>query len=584
MSLQAETLRETRQPMKRKNDGCFSVYPLAGSGREWERKNAFSMEMLMGIMWLLVAVVLVLMALFTNGYASDSEETSFEIKEYIVKGNTLLPYEGITEGLKFYTGQNKTAKDVEEARKYLEGLYHKDGYPTVLVNIPPQEVQEGFVTLEVIESKIGDVRVTGNRYHTKERILGMLPSFRRGNILFVPEVQKEVNKANTGDDLKVTPILMPGSVLGTTDVELKVTDYFPLHGSIELNNRSSHDTSSLRLNGIIHYDNLWQMEHSLTLQYQASPQDTSEVKAFAASYVLPAPWNGDNILAAYWVWSNSQTAFGEGYQMIGKGNVYGIQYAVPLPYYKLYSHSISFGLDYKDMKETQGSVGGEANVKTPVTYLPFNIGYNANLPDSEGTTRFNAGISTAFRSFVTKESEFEQDRYMARSDYLITKLGAEREQTLPKDTSLYVKVDGQLSSQPLINNEQYSAGGMMNVRGYKESEVLGDNALHGTLELRAPDMLKLPGTTKLASYIFSKGSPESRNLTPYIFYDAAMLTIIDPLPGQDKRSSLEGTGLGLRGNLSRYFQFETDYALALKKTDQTKRGDRMLHFFIKGQF
>ncbi len=574
-----------RHLMKRrhKNDVSSSSSNQMDAGNEG-KGDLLIFKMYMGIIWLLAAIVIIVMALFTKGYASDNEETSFEIKEYIVKGNTLLSYERITDSLKFYTGQNKTAKDVEDARKYLEGLYHKEGYPTVLVNIPPQEVQEGYVILEVIESKVGDVRVTGNRYHTKEKILGMLPSFRRGEILFVPEVQKEVNKANTGEDLKVTPILMPGSVLGTTDVELKVTDYFPLHGSLELNNRSSHDTSSLRLNGVIHYDNLWQSEHSLTLQYQASPQDTSEVKAFASSYVLPAPWDADNILALYWVWSDSQTAFGEGYQMIGKGNVYGLQYVVPLPFYKLYSHSITFGLDYKAMKQTQGSVSGTESMKTPVTYLPFNIGYNANLPDMEGTTRFNAGVSTAFRSFVTHENQFENDRYKSRSDYLITKLGIEREQALPKDAGLYVKLDGQLSSQPLISNEQYSAGGMMNVRGYKESEALGDNALHGTLELRAPDIFKLSGTTGLTSYISSKGSQDSGTLTPYLFYDAAMLTVIDPLPGQDKSLSIEGAGVGVRGNVSRYFQFETDYAVALKKTDQTKKDDKMLHFFIKGQF
>jgi hemolysin activation/secretion protein len=540
-----------------------------------------------GIMWIIVVVIFTLLVFFRDGHTAQEEETAFEIKGYIVKGNTLLDYDRIIEGLKFYTGQNKTSKDVEEARKYLEKIYHNEGYPTVLVNIPPQEVQEGVVTLEVIESKIGEVRVTGNRYYTKEKILEMLPAFRRGELLYVPEVQEEMNKANSASDLKIAPILMPGKELGTTDVDLRVTDYFPLHGSIELNNRSTHDTSDLRLNGVIHYDNLWQSGHSISLQYQMSPQETDEVKAFAASYVLPAPWNEDHVLAAYAVLSDSQTAFGEGFQVNGKGDIYGLQHAVPLPFYKLYSHSISFGVDYKHMRETQGTQDATSGIKTPITYLPFNIQYHANLPDSLGATRFEAGMSTCFRGFSTREAQFEDSRFEARADYFITKLGVERDLTLPKDLSLFLKVDGQSSDQPLLSYEQYTAGGMMSVRGYKESEEAGDNALHGTIELRATDlmkMLQIPKASKSTSYIFSGPDQGTTYLTPYLFFDAALLTTIDPLPQQDRRAAIYGTGLGLRGSLTRYLQFETDYAFALRKTDQTDKNDQMLHFFIKGQF
>jgi hemolysin activation/secretion protein len=563
--------------------GYVNMGPVDNGNKGQEDESGLLME----IMWILVVVVFTLLVMFRDGYTAQEEETVFEIKGYIVKGNTLLDYDRIIEGLKFYAGQNKTSKDVEEARKYLEKLYHNDGYPTVLVNIPPQDVLEGVVTLEVIESKIGEVRVTGNRYHTKEKILEILPVFRRGELLYVPEVQKEMNKANSASDLKIEPILMPGKELGTTDVELRATDYFPLHGSIELNNRSTHSTSDLRLNGVIHYDNLWQSSHSISLQYQMSPQETDEVKAFAASYVLPAPWNEDHILAAYGVISDSQTAFGEGFQVNGKGDIYGLQYAVPLPFYKIYSHSISFGVDYKHMRETQGTKDSPSGIKTPITYLPFNIQYNSNLPDSLGATRFQAGMSTCFRGFITREVQFEDKRYKARADYFITKLGVERDLALPKDASLFFKVDGQLSGQPLISNEQYTAGGMDSVRGYKESEEAGDNALHGTVELRAPDllkMLKIPGPSKLTSYISSGSDQGTAYLTPYLFCDAALLTIIDPLPQQDRSAGIYGAGLGLRGSLTRYFQFETDYAVALRKTDQTDKNSRILHFLVKGQF
>ena len=51
--------------------------------------------------------------------------------------------------------------------------------------------------------------------------------------------------------------------------------------------------------------------------------------------------------------------------------------------------------------------------------------------------------------------------------------GMERDHKLPSGMGLFLKLDGQIADQPLISHEQYIAGGMTNVRGYKEAEALG---------------------------------------------------------------------------------------------------------------
>ena len=112
-----------------------------------------------------------------------------------------------------------------------------------------------------------------------------------GEVLYTPEVQKEISKANENADVKVTPSLSPGTEAGTVDVDLKVEDKLPLHASLEVSNRYSPDTTLLRLNAVVHYDNLWQKDHSLSLQYQVSPEDPNQVEVGAAAYSMPAPWN-----------------------------------------------------------------------------------------------------------------------------------------------------------------------------------------------------------------------------------------------------------------------------------------------------
>ena len=259
-----------------------------------------------------------------------AQELTFPIEGFLVEGNTLLPPEVIQDTLEAMIGPDKKASDVETARDTLEKLYHSKGYPTILVSIPEQKVQEGIIRLDVTESKVAKVATVGNRYVTSEKILSSLPSMKPGSVLYTPDVQKEISKANENADVKVTPSLSQGNEAGTVDVDLKVEDTLPLHASLEISDRYSPDTTPLRLNAVIHYDNLWQSDHSLSLQYQVSPEDPNQVEVGAAAYSLPAPWAVSHTILFSGIWNNSNTAFGEGFSARGQGeNVRGALRSAP---------------------------------------------------------------------------------------------------------------------------------------------------------------------------------------------------------------------------------------------------------------
>jgi len=522
----------------------------------------------------LVLTTILHMTLSLSYAAEDERGVLFKIRAFELVGNSVFSADKLQETVKPFIGAGKTATDVEKARDALEKFYHEAGYPAVMVNIPEQTLKEGIVKLQVIESRIGRVRITGNRYFTMEKVMKDLPSLAPGEILYLPNVQKEIGRLNRSQDFKIDPVMSPGKELGTIDVELKVEDRLPLHGSLELNNRASHDTRDLRLNAVLRYDNLWQKEHSIAVQYQTAPQNTNEVEVLGLSYVLPTPWEPDHQLALYGIWSNSDTAFGEGFKVVGKGKIFGMRYVIPLSPYRLYAHNITLGLDYKHFDEAIGftTETGETT-RTPISYLPLSFSYSASLPDEwGGMTQFSGGLNMSFRGVGTDEREFELKRFKGKANYAYATAGIQRMQKLPWGMSIFVKLDGQVSDQPLIANEQYTAGGMENVRGYKESEAAGDDALHGTLEFCFPDPLARFGIGKWLQ------------MTPFLFYDVAALTVKEPLPGQDRSHTLEGTGMGVRGSMTKNLEYELDWAVALDDTDRTQKSDQRIYFKLKTLF
>lgn len=526
-----------------------------------------------------LTLFLILILLPVSGICSgEGVETSFDIKSFEVTGNTIFPADKLQGVVSPFTGKGKTAADVEHARDALEKLYHDAGYPAVLVNIPEQTLKDNVVKLQVIESRIGKVKVTGNRYFTMEKVMNDLPSLAPGQILYLPKVQEEIGRLNRNQDFKVDPVMSPGSAFGTIDVELKVVDQLPTHGYLELNNRASPDTTALRLNAMVRYDNLWQKEHSLSLQYQTSPESLKQVEVLGFSYALPAPWNKDHQWALYGIWSDSNTAFGEGFTVVGKGQIFGTRYVIPLTEYKLYAHNITLGLDYKHFDNAVGFTKANGQTThTPITYMPLSFSYNASLPDEQGgVTQFSGGLNMAFRGIVSDENEFELKRYKGTASYIYATAGVQRTQKLPLGLSLFAKVDGQVADQPIIDNEQYIAGGMSSVRGYLESEATGDHAVHGTLEVSFPDTLK--------AWSQENWITKRLQMSPFLFYDVAELITIDPLPGQFGSSTLEGAGAGVRGSMTKSLEYELDWATALRTTTNTKSGAERVYFKLRAVF
>ena len=535
-----------------------------------------------------------LMMTGTPAWAEEETAATFDIQGFIVEGNTLLPDRPLNDDpnsplkgiptiqseLEGFIGTAKTVDDIEKARASLEETYHKQGYPTVLVNIPEQTLENGMVRLEITESTIRRVRVTGNEYYTMDNILTDMPTLRQGEVLNLPHLQEELKQVNRSTDLRVEPALTPGKEFGTVDVELKVKDSRPLHGSLELNNRNSYNTTDLRLSGAIRYDNLWQQDHSVSAQFQVSPQDTDEVQVLSASYILPSPWHDDHRLALYSVWSDSVTRnISILDSQIGSGFIFGTRYVIPLQPVDKFSHSLSLGFDYKDSEDTSDTEFDSE--KKSVTYLPWAFAYNGYVTANSSTTRFNLGVNLSFRDLVSEEEEFAAKRDNARADYIYLNAGVEHERKLPWDTGLFVKLEGQLADQQLISNEQFSAGGMESVRGYFESSSSGDNAVHAVVELRGPDMAaRVP---VLASIPFQA--------IPFVFYDIAYLSIIDPTEEEDAFTNIQGTGLGLRGSVSDYLDYETAMAWALRDKvydidgdDNAEAGDTIVYFKMKSKF
>lgn len=496
---------------------------------------------------------------------------TFDVWEYRVLGNTVLPAPAIERAVYPHLGQARSFEDVEAARASLELAYREAGYGTVFVDLPEQDVDRGIVRLRITEGKIDRVRVSGARYFSNKRIRAALPSIAPGTVPKLGDVQAEINALNrrTGDR-SVVPVLKAGRTPGTVDISLRVADEHPWHASVEVNDRYTAQTSKQRASVSFSYDNLWQREHSFSLQYQTAPRNREDTEAFVASYVFPSRRFKDTTYVLYGVESKTDVAALGNINVLGDGNIFGTRAIHALAPAGDLTSSLSLGLDYKDFLENI-QLAEEDPLLTPIRYLNWSLGWSGALRRETVVTSFGLTGNFGVRRLVNDSTEFLDKRYQGSANYFYVRANLQQVYDLPSNFQLLGKVVGQYAPQPLVSNEQFGLGGADTVRGYLESSQLGDYGLNGTIELRNDFLSKPLGLPRGGAYLS-------------LFWDAGVAAIQDPLPSQARRFDLASFGVGLRINDWHGLDLGLDWAQALVNSGATMPDDDRIHFLMRASF
>ncbi len=484
--------------------------------------------------------------------------------------NSVLSSRQIERAVYPHLGPGRSFDDVQAARADLEKAYRDAGYSTVYVDIPEQGVDTGIIRLAVTEGRLERVTVRGTRYFRNRRIVASLPSLEPGVVPHFPDVQKDLTRLNQQSaDLSVAPILKPGQETGSVDVDLKVKDTLPLHGSVELNDRYTADTSHERINANLSYGNLFQRGQTLALQYQTAPEDSRDARVLGATYLAPLP-SLDATLAFYAVKTDSDVATVGTLGVLGKGHVYGVRYILSLDPGSNLSPTLTLGSDLKRFDESVFLASGPG-LETPIKYLNWSVAYGLSAVREHMTTAFTIAANFGIRGLLNDPAEFESKRAGAKPDYIYWHADASHVRPLPWGTEIALRFSGQYSTEPLINNEQFAIGGVDSVRGYLEAEDLGDLGFEGSIELRSPRLSSIFGIHPQEAYA-------------YTFYDAGVANLIDPLATQVARFDLQGWGFGGRLSGLAGFDASLDWAHPLVSTTNESAHGSRIHFHIRYAF
>jgi len=501
-----------------------------------------------------------------------------------VTGVTKLSQAEVERAVYPFAGPGRTEADVSKAVKALQDAYTAKGYEAAVVDIPDQPRElfaQGIVTLRVNEVPVGTVAVTGAKHHSERGVRAAVPAAMPGQPLDLKALQTQVAAANRYPDRQIQPTFKPGTAPGTIDVELQVDSKRPLHVSEEFTNDHSPNTRPLRSIFSARYSDLWHLGHTISATYIVAPQDRSQSEIFAGSYIAPllgTPWT----IAISGYSSNSNVAALGGSNVLGNGFQVGARAIYRLPSEKTYQ-TISFGADFKDFNQNIFANGVSAGA-TPIRYTPVYAEYSLSSAGEKSTLDVTVGATAGFRVIKRivcdptvppgqpcEVDQFRQREVNSQENFVHGNVTVNYTRVIQGDLSAALRLTGQISDSHLVTNEQFSIGGFTSVRGYLQTEAVGDEGLAGGLELRLPS---------LAQYL-PKFVDELRF---YGFGDGGFVHVIDTLPGQRRYYHLAGVGGGVRVRLFKFLSGEAAAGVPLVDGPISLRGHPRVTFTAKGEF
>lgn len=459
-------------------------------------------------------------------------------REIRVVGSTIFSAEELAKVTASYVNREVTTEDLEALRLTLTRLYVDRGYISSGAILPDQDVREGVITYRIIEGRLTDIEVEGNRwfrssYLTKRFALDAGPPLNANALqerLQLSLADPRIQRLNA----ELKPGLQPGEAVLTVRVEERL----PYKLFLDVNNYQPPSIGAERGIATLEHQNLTGNGDILTLRYGKS-EGVDPLLDF--KYALPV--TARDTTASFEYRRNTFTVIEEPFDELdieSKSEIFTL--GLRQPVYRTPNTEVALELIGERLSQRTFLLGepfslspGAQNGESVVTAFRTAQEFVHRSQDQviAGRSRFSLGVDL-LGATINDENNVPDGRFFA----WLGQFQWVRRFAPLLDTLLIFRSDLQLTPDTLLTLEQVPIGGRYSVRGYRENTLVRDNAFLTSLEARVP----IIRDTAWADFV---------QLAPFVDYGRGWNT----KQPTEKPGDLPSVGIGLRWALSLQWPF-----------------------------
>jgi hemolysin activation/secretion protein len=455
-----------------------------------------------------------------------------------------------------YAGRTLRSEDLAALQRALTLLYVERGYVNSGAVLPDQDVTDGVVEVRVVEGALAEIEVTGARHYRASRLRDRVALGARVP-LDVHAIEERLQLLQQDPRIEaVRARLGPGERPGEARLLLEVEEVSPYHALAEAANHEPPSVGAFAARGEAAHANPLGLGDGLFAEITLS----EGLERYEGRYEIPLTARG--ALLSFDALYSDAGAVEEPFRIFGsefQSYAIGLQH----PVYQSPATLLTLGADAEWRRsytwqatragrlpidfEGTGSEDGRATA----TVLRFAAEAVRRDPAQVLAARSTLSVGIDALGATTRGEREPDGRFVA---WLLQAQGVRRFD--PWGVEALARADLQLADDPLLTLEQFALGGHESVRGYRENQLVHDQGVVASLELRIP-VWSHPrfGSRVALAPLFDVGhgfSPARESIAP---------------PAASLSGTLVSAGIGLRVDLTRFLYAELYWGRQLVDSD-----------------
>jgi len=399
------------------------------------------------------------------------------VKQFRFAGNTLLNAEQLAPAVVGYLDRPLDFSQLQAAAAAVADTFRAAGW-VVRAYLPAQDIQDGIVTIQVVEAVFGGTQIEGQaqRMTASQILRGVDAQQAQGQALNADALDRALLLADDLPGVAVSGALRAGKGEGETDLVLKLVDEALLIGNASLDNTGARSTGQERLAANLNLNSPFGIGDQVSANLILS-RGSDYVRL---GYSVPIGAQGWRVGAnasrlAYELVGSDFSAL----QAEGTSTSVGVEASYPLIRSRLKNLYLLLNVDRKNFdNEALGITSSDYDINN------ISIGLNGNLFDNLGGGGANSASLVLVNGKVDLGTLEIRENPAVDGGFSKFRYGFSRQQVITDQISLLAALTGQETSDDLDSSEKFYLGGAYGVRAYPTNEASGGSGILANIELR----------------------------------------------------------------------------------------------------
>jgi len=485
--------------------------------------------------------------------AGPDSALSVTLTGVVFEGATSVPLDVLNAIAAPYLGRTMPLSGVFQLGGDITAEYRRRGYVLSRAVIGPQRLENGVVTIQILEGYIDSARIEGEAGGYRPYLERYLAPVTQSRPTDGAVLSRALLLARDLNGLDVRSVITPSATqAAAADLSL-VVERNPYSAYVAIDNRASRWLGPVQVYAGVSLNDALGLGERISASVVAAPDD-NELGFVALDYRQPLGGSGLRMSAFT---SYARTEPGDELRVLGvegksvTGGI-GLEY----PFIRGRDVNVIGRTTFVGRNAESSNDLVDPIFKDRLRTLSFELVGNYADPMG-GLTSGRIGLTRGLDGFgSTDDSDPDKSRATGSAQFTRVNFEMSRVQPLVGDIYIQVAFEGQASSDSLLASEEFGLGGAGYGRAFDPSEITGDSGLAGKIELFQ--------TTQVGGL---------SSVEPYVYYETGFVRQEDPLPGESPRDNLASAGVGVRVAFNPNVTASLEYAKPLER-DVASRADR----------